>query len=231
MKTNILIFLSLILLAGCSKISHLVANKKIQTPYYIDGYVMPDTANHYKGEYYIRVKYKGLASAQNNRDSGEIMFRQSKHEMQQWFYPIDIGDSISKEGTSFIDIKTKHRLGVFFYTDRLYSSKFQITYADYCFSNVAWSSAGANIVYAKQSVNNQYFANNYVEYSGVDSPDSYFVVTYIGGDRINGRFKTKWITGTSLSYSVQGDFSIPPVQSVFEKKFLKDKKDTTDLGL
>lgn len=216
MKTNILIFLSLILLAGCSKISHLVANKKIQTPYYIEGYVMPDTANHYAGEYYIHVKYKGLTSAINKQDSGEITFKQSKHEMQQWYYPIDIGDSISRAGTRFIDLKTKRRLGVFFYIDRTYSNKFQITYADYCFSNVAWSSAGANIVYAKQDVDNQSGNFGFDEYSGTDSPDSYFVVTFIDENRINGFFKTKWITGTSLSYKVQGDFSIPPVHSVFE---------------
>ena len=146
--------------------------------------------------------------------------------MQQWYYPIDISDSISltREGTRFIDLRTKQKLGIFFYSDRTYSSKFQITYADYCFSNVAWNSAGANIVYAKKSTNN-HMGDGYDEYSGIDSPDSYFVVTYIGEDRINGYFKTKWINGTSLSYKVQGDFSIPPVHSVFEKKFLR-KKDT-----
>ncbi len=227
MKTKILILLSLILFAGCSKINHMVMANKSQAPYYIDKYVSPDTTNAYKGEYYIHVKYNGLATAPFNRDSGEITFKQTKHEMQQWYYPIAIGDSISlsREGTRFIDLKTKQRLGVFFYTDRTYSSKFQITYADYCFSNVDWSSAGANIVYAKKVVDNQSIDTGYDEYTGTDSPDSYFVVTYIGEDRINGYFKTRWITGTSLSYNVQGDFSIPPVQSVFDKKFLK-KKDT-----
>lgn len=226
MKTNFLILVILILFAGCSKINHLVKTTKAQTPYYIDEYVMPDTANHYKGEYYIHVKYKALAFAQNSRDSGEITFSRSKHEMQQWYYPTDIGDtiSLSLEGTRFIDIKTKQRLGIFFYTDRNYSNKFQMTYADYCFSNVAWNSAGANIVYAKRSVGDP-LIYDLDEYFGTDSPDSYFVVTYIGGDRINGHFKTKWITGTSLSYSVQGDFSIPPVQSVFDKKFLKEKSE------
>lgn len=227
MKTRILISLSLILLAGCSKIKHLVTAQKVHAPYYIDKYVSPDTLNPYTGEYYIHVKYKGLAFAKNSRDSGEITFTRSTHEMQQWYYPTDIGDSISLslEGTRFIDLKTKQRLGVFFYTDRTYSNKFQMTYADYCFSNVAWNSAGANIVYAKKSVDDHPLSYNPDEYFGTDSPDSYFVVTYIGGDRINGHFKTKWITGTSLSYSVRGDFSIPPVQSVFEKKFLM-KRDT-----
>lgn len=200
---------------------------KAQTPYYIDKYLMPDTTNHYTGEYYIHVKYLGLATAPHNSDSGEITFTRTKHEMQQWYYPMAISDSISlsQEGTRFIDLKTKQKLGIFFYTDRAYSSKFQITYADYCFSNVDWSSAGANIVYAKKTADNHSFDTGYNEYTGTDSPDSYFVVTYIGEDRINGYFKTKWITGTSLSYNVQGDFSIPPVHSVFEKKFLK-KRDT-----
>jgi|GEM_PF-1900150 len=227
MKTKILILLPLILLAGCSKINHLVMTKKTQTPYYIDKYVSSDTTNAYKGEYYIHVKYKGLATTPFNCDSCEIRFTQTKHEMQQWYYPTDVGDSISlsREGTRFINLKTKQMLGVFFYMDRTYSSKFQITYADYCFSNVDWSSAGANIVYAKKSFDNQSFDDEFKEYFGTDSPESYFVVTYIGDNRINGYFKTRWITGTSLSYSVQGDFSIPPVQSVFEKKFLK-KRDT-----
>ncbi|MBE0649363.1 MAG: hypothetical protein IH595_00850 [Bacteroidales bacterium] len=213
-KRNLFVVLPLILLAGCSKNEKLMPTAYLK-PYYISNWIVPDTTNHYDGEYYIHVKYKGLSTAQNNLDSGELTFNQVYQSMQVRNSPAHEWDTnIIYEGTSFLDLKTYDMLSVYFYCDLTYSNNFKLAYANYSYSNM---SAGANIIFDKV-VERGLGWNSYDEFKGANSSKGYFLITYIGKNRINGIFKTIWkgTYGSEKSYSVEGDFSVPPVEFVSE---------------
>ncbi len=56
--------------------------------------------------------------------------------------------------------------------------------------------------------------NAHFLFLGIDNGTSYFKITYIGDNRIDGIFKTSWVEccGDKTAYDVHGDFSIPDIR-------------------
>ncbi len=207
MKTNLLILVAAILLSGCSK--HEDTSKgDFYAKTYIKNLVPVDTANAYKGNYYIHVSYTDLVTSEKK----ELTFDETAYNMITLYNPSEYNSVMSVQGASFWNYKEVEKLEIAFYINTFPDSTFKICYADYIFGNPWRVTAGANIEYFKIGSNTD--PNSYFMYQGINKPDSYFKITYIGYNRINGVFHTIWnenYTEKSI-YDVEGDFSIPRIR-------------------
>lgn len=211
MKNAFLLSLfTLLLLWGCEKVEiQPGAPKMITSASYIRSLILPDTRPPYRGSYYIQVK----AVHPNSSSNKEILFSEVEHDMSVWHAPTDGGLGMSIQGVHFRDKQTTESLEITFYFNSKTDSTFNICYADYYFSNPWDKKAGANVHYftpVKDTPENYQF----YQYLGTNSPEAFFQITYLGNNRINGRFKTKWkeCCGGPSTYEVEGDFSIPDIR-------------------
>jgi hypothetical protein len=203
MKTNLFILVVIILLSGCSKQENEpTCNFYAKT--YIKNLISVDTANAYKGIYYIHVSLRDLVTSEKK----ELTFDQTTHNMISKYDPYKITDEMLMQGTLFQNKKSMEELRIAFYIPAYPDSTFKICYANYIFGSL-WTIAGANVEYFKVD------ANSYFNYNCINTSSSYFKITYIGTNQINGVFHTTWNNNYTVKsvYDVDGDFSIPRIRS------------------
>lgn len=208
MNRNIYILSFLILLLSCNKNE----NESVLLEPYIKNLTSPDTINPYKGNYYIHVNYKELGHPENK----EITFSQTDQGMTSWMGPADVGFDMIYQGVKFMDLTSSETLGISFYFYSVVDTAFVFCYANYVFANPWNRVAGANVEYSKP-VNESNLSTQYM-FLGSSTSDSFFEITYIGNDRLNGVFRTTWeecCVSSAPSYYISGDFSIP----YYRKKF------------
>jgi hypothetical protein len=111
------------------------------------------------------------------------------------------------------DLKTNETLEISFYFNTMTDTTFNLCYADYYFADPWKKISGANIIYTKPVSDSVENYQSYL-YLGINSTDSFFKITYIGANQINGVFHTKWqeCCGEKTTYDVYGDFSIPDIR-------------------
>ncbi len=208
MKINIYVLSFLILLLSCNKDE----NESVPLEPYIKNLIPPDTTNPYKGNYYIHVDFKELGRPENK----EMTFSQTDQNMTSWMGPADVGFDMIYQGVIFLDLKTSEKLGISFYFNSIVDTTFIFYYANYVFANPWNRVAGANVEYFKP-VNDSDLSTQYM-YLGSNTSESFFEITYIGNDRLNGVFSTTWeecCVSSAATYYISGDFSIP----YFRKNF------------
>jgi hypothetical protein len=203
MKRNIYVLSFLILLFGCDKVEMVSIPKKT----YIKNFISPDTSNPYEANYYIHVNYKELGLPENK----EMTFSQTNQAMTSWLGPIDVGFDMIYQGVRFTDLITTEHLGISFYFNSKVDTTFVFCYANYRFANPYNRMAGANVEYWRPPRDSVLSAYLY-EFLGINTSDSFFEITYIGNDRLNGVFRTTWeecCVSSAATYYISGDFSIP----------------------
>ena len=207
MNKNLFILVVLIMIFGCSKHKD-DPTGTFYAKTYIKNSVSIDTANAYKGSYYIHVAYSDLITSVKK----EVTFDQSTHYMTPIYDPTEFAMGMSIQGASFQDSKSAEDMQIAFYINAYPDSVFKICYANYIFGNLWTMTAGANIEYLR--FGSGIDPNSFFHYQGINTTNSYFKITYIGTNRINGVFHTTWNTyGTVDSiYDVDGDFSIPRIR-------------------
>jgi hypothetical protein len=176
---------------------------------YIKSYIVPDTLNPYKGIYYINIKLDDPHSA--------LIELKLSEENPQWTSRGDTGLGMTSQGIIFRDSTTSERLEIYFHFNTKIDTSFNIRYADYFYSDPWFNVAGANVNYLIP-VSNSPTNYQYNLYMGTNTSFSFFKITYIGNNRINGEFSTQmkdccW--GTSKTYNVTGDFSIPQPVNIY----------------
>ena len=175
---------------------------------YIKNLILPDTKLPYIGSYYIHVNFKIFGTSEIE----ELTFSEESQNMSVRYYPSDSGLGMSIQGVNFSDSETSENLEISFYFNTNIDTTFNICYANYYFADPWRNEAGANIMYFKP-VSDTDPSRKYM-YLGINSSEYYFEITYIGNNRINGVFHTKWkeCCGESITYDIYGDFSIPDIR-------------------
>lgn len=208
MNRNIYILSFLILLLSCNKDE----NESVPLEPYIKNLISPDTTNPYKGDYYIHVNYKELGRPENK----EMTFSQTNQAMTSWMGPAEVGFDMIYQGVRFMDLKTSESLGISFYFNSKVDTTFVFCYANYVFANPWNRMAGANVEYSRPP-RDSVLSFHYM-FLGINTSESFFEITHIGNDRLNGVFRTTWeecCVSSAPSYYISGDFSIP----YYRKKF------------
>jgi len=197
-----LLLFALIIVSGCKKDELDDPIDERKEPY-IKSFIQPDTLNTYKGTYYIHIDF-------NNPQSSELKELTLSGKYPNWSGISETGLGMSGQGISFRDSKTNVSLEIYFHFNTNEDTTFNIRYADYYFSDPWNNVAGANINYLTP-VNNTPTNSQYYLYLGTNTPASYFKITYIANNRINGVFSTlmKECCGGIKTYNVTGDFSVP----------------------
>ena len=210
MKSNMLILSLILLVFGCNKATdEIIVKENIATEPYIKSLILPDTGAPSEKSNYIHVNFKNSETSIIK----ELTFSQENQSMSVWPIPSDVGLGMSIQGVNFSDQKTKESLEISFYFNTKSDTTFNICYADYFFADPWRNIAGANIIY-KKPVSDSVDNYHYYLYLGVSSNTNFFKITYIGTNRINGIFQTKWqeCCGEKTTYDVYGDFSIPDIR-------------------
>ncbi len=171
---------------------------------YIKNILIPDTTNYYNGIYYIYINF--------NEDIGSgIEELRATSENPFWNSPSQSGyGGLISQGIHFSISDSKDKLSLYVRFNPKLDSAFKITYADYYFSDPWRSDAGMNINY-KTPVGGSSEDSQYYLYLGRNTHNSYFKISYIGNNRINGSFSAQMeeCCGYNRVYNVTGDFSVP----------------------
>lgn len=202
------LFLVVSFIASCNKDADETIVSGSPSEPYIKNLILPDTKPPYTGSFYIHVVFKDESPTEKK----EITFSKENQNMSVWYNPADAGLGMSVQGAHFNDSKTDESLEISFYFNTKTDTTFNICYANYFFSDPWRNVAGANIHYfIPVGISNP--GSQYM-YLGTSSPYCYFKITYIGYNRINGKFSTsfKECCGGNNTYDVSGDFSIPDIR-------------------
>lgn len=213
MKKNLLILSLIFLLFGCKKDENEpIVPVNISLEPYIKNLILPDTKTPYNGSFYIHVGFRNLSTSEKK----ELTFSAMDQNMTPWYYPSENGLGMSVQGVIFSNSETSEQLEISFHFNTNIDTTFNMCYADYFFSDPWRHIAGANIHYFTP-VNNSDPSTKYM-YLGTNSPKSYFKITYIGNNRLNGIFHTTWkeCCGGGNTYDVSGDFSIPDIRYFYK---------------
>lgn len=200
--------LVLIITSGCEKKDEPSKPVEPKEPY-IKSLITPATTTFYTGIYYIHINF-------NNPYSSELKELTLSEANPNWSYPSDDGTGMTNQIVQFRDSKSEISLEIHLHFNTKRDSLFNIRYADYYFSDPWNNVAGANIFYTirEEDTPENY---SYYLYLGTNTNRSYFDITYIGNNRINGNFSTlmKECCGGTKTYNVTGDFSIPDPMHAF----------------
>ena len=203
-----LLLVASLLITSCSKDADETIVSSNPSEPYIKNLILPDTKPPYTGSFYIHVVFKDGSPTEKK----EITFSKENQNMSVWYNPADAGLGMSLQGAHFNDSKTDERIEISFYFNTKTDTTFNICYANYFFNDPWRNVAGANINYFIPVG----FSNpgGLYMYLGTNSTNSYFKITYIGNNRINGTFSTKLkeCCGGKNMYDVSGDFSIPDLR-------------------
>jgi len=182
---------------------------------YIRNLIQPDSKPPYTGNYYIHVKFTDLKTLETK----ELTFSELSQTMTVWNNPTNTNSGMLLLGTAFSDSETWESLIISFYFDPEKDTTFNICYANYYFSEPFKKVAGANIEYLTPI--DDFNPYNKCQYMGTNSSEYYFKITYIGNNRLNGEFYTKWKDSSgensTTTYDVYGDFSIPDIRYFINK--------------
>lgn len=209
MKKNLLIVSLIFMIFGCNKDENeTIVPDTVALEPYIKNLILPDTKPPYSGSFYVHVHFKDLRTLEEK----ELTFSEMNQNMSTWYNPSDVGLGMSIQGVIFSDSQTSEELEVSFYFKNKSDSTFNMCYANYFFADPWRHVAGANIQYFTP-VNNSNLTTKYM-YLGTNTAQSYFEITYIGNNRLNGIFHTTWkeCCGGKNTYDVSGDFSIPDIR-------------------
>jgi len=175
---------------------------------YMKSLISPESNPNYYGNYYIHVSFSDMITS----ISEERTFSNVNQSMAVSQQPFNSGFNMSSQVVHFFDSASHETLDISFLFNNTTDSTFVISYADYYYSNPWIRSAGANCEYfvpiSSSDPSKQY------RYMGRNYTDSYFRITYIGENRINGSFRTVWkdCCGESKTFNVVGVFSIPDIR-------------------
>ncbi len=207
MKKIISTLILLVFLISCEKdVNEPFIRDETLKPY-IKQLIIPSTKKPYTGSYYIHVSFHD-ESYSVNKDMTFSSLNQSMHVNRT---PRNNGLGMSIQEVIFRDPELKEELNIAFCFNNDSDTTFNICYADYYFSNHWYNDPGANIFYTTPVENSD---NKYYLYMGIDTPDSYFKITYIGNNRINGEYFCHWLNccGGGKLFFLKGDFSIPDIR-------------------
>jgi hypothetical protein len=173
---------------------------------YIKELIIPSTKQPYTGSYYIHVSFHDEYNSVNK----SMTFSTLNQSMQVNNTPRNNGLGMSIQEVIFRDPELKEELKIAFCFNNESDTTFNICYADYYYSNHWYNDPGANIFYTTPVEGSD---NKYYQYMGIDSSDSYFIITYIGNNRINGKYSCRWLNccGGGKLFILTGDFSIPDI--------------------
>jgi len=196
----------LVIVSGCRKEE---PTKSVLVEHYIKSLISPDTTTIYKGIYYIHLNF-------NNPYSSELKELTLYDAYSSWSHPSDGGLGMTAQSIHFKDPNSAMSLEIYLHFNTNSDTIFNIRYADYYFSEPWNNVAGANIYFTKP-VNEPPENSNYYLYLGTNSTKSYFKITYIGKNRINGIFSAhmKECCGGLKTYEATGDFSVPNTTHFF----------------
>ncbi|WP_321346844.1 hypothetical protein [uncultured Draconibacterium sp.] len=175
---------------------------------YMKNMIEPDTVNAYTGEYYIRA----ILNKSGADQSKELEFNETIQNMTVWYKPSSANFGMSSQGVVLSDSGTDEQLIVHFYFNTESDSLFTLAYADYKYANPWKNIEGINIEYYRPVLGSP---NSSDLFMGDETGNSFFEITFIGVNRINGRFQTRWTgrAGSNGVYDVYGDFSIPIIKA------------------
>lgn len=205
MRTRWLIISLFLLIVGCRKDQEIFPKKEPVLPSYIKTLLVPDTNDTYDGCFYIHASFTNNVSSETRN----LKFDEQNSSMALRYDSSEEGEGLSEHTVMFVSPPAGERLEISFYYDLATDTAFRICCADYFYGDAWKDIAGANILYCKpvsQSDGNR----NYI-YQGVNSEGSYFRITHLGNNCINGTFHTTWkeCCGEETTYEVTGTFSIP----------------------
>lgn len=208
MKYIYLLFLSVFIIsAGCSD------EEEQEQPQlnkaYIKELLTPDTTDYYTGSYYIHISF----DRENDSGKKELWLTD---ENPRWSHPSNVGLGLTAQHIAFRDPDSNDELDISLYFVYGLDTAFVMTYADYYYSDPWGHVPGLNIEYYTP-VNNTPNNYQYYRYLGQNSEISYFKITYIGNNRINGTFSTRMAEccGGINKYYISGDFSVPSIEHTF----------------
>lgn len=208
MKYIYLVFLVIIIIStGCSDEEEQIQSQPNKA--YIKELLTPDTTSYYTGVYYVHVKF----DKENESGTKELWLTTQK---PNWSHLQDAGSGLYSQSIEFRDPDSNDKLDISLHFVFGLDTTFVITYADYFYSDPWAHIPGLNIEYYTPVHNTQ---DNYqfYRYLGQNSDISYFKITYIGNNRINGTFSTRMVEccGGINKYYVSGDFSVPNTKITF----------------
>lgn len=205
MKTRWLIVFFLLLILGCRKDQEIYPREETALPSYIKTLLVPDTNNSYDGCFYIHASFTNTASSETRI----LKLDEQNAGMALRYDSSEKGAGFSEHTVMFVSSPAGERLEISFYYDLATDTAFRICCADYLYGDAWKGIAGANVQYCRPTSQSD-GTRNYI-YQGVNSEDSYFKITHLGNNCINGTFHTTWkeCCGEETTYEVTGDFSIP----------------------
>lgn len=211
MKTRWLIVVLFFLIIGCRKDQEIFPKEEKPLPSYIKTLLQPDASNSYDGCFYIHASFTNNAS----NETSELRLDEQNSSMAIRYDSSEKGTGLSEYTVMFVSSPAGERLEISFYYDLATDTAFRLCYADYFYGDTWKGNAGANVQYCKP-VNQGNEIRNYI-YQGVNERDSYFKITHLGNNCINGAFHTTWkeCCGEETTYEVTGDFSMPSYKISF----------------